>query len=105
MPTIGTNFLKQKLEEFSTIDANNHLNEKPNLNFTLTCYNLKYIIGVSHVSFQAKCKIGIIWTSIWVYKWLCIDDFPLSKMDFEINIWTKLHEKSNPNTTRVSFFF
>ncbi len=60
MPTIGTNFLKQKLEEFSTIDANNHLNGKPNLNFTLTCYSLKYIIGVSHAHFQAKCKIGII---------------------------------------------
>jgi hypothetical protein len=60
MLTIGTNFLKQKLEEFNTIDANNHLNGKPNLNFTLTCYNLKYIIGVSHVNFQAKCKIGIV---------------------------------------------
>jgi hypothetical protein len=58
MPTIGKNFLKKKLEEFSTIDANNNLNGKPNLN--LTCYNLKYIIGISHVNFQAKCKIGIV---------------------------------------------
>ncbi len=103
--TIGANFLKQKLDEFSTIEANNHLNRTPNLNFTLTCYNLKYIIGVSRVNFQAKCKNGIIWTSIWVYKWPCIDDFPLSKMNFEISIELNYMNKSNPNATRVFFFF